>query len=314
MALEKFKAAPLPNPPPQYDQQYIRQLIRVLENYFSQLDSLTPNQANSYRADNFYGGNFSGDEIEANNVTATNVTALAITSTYLNSDTIGVQYADIAALTTETAEIASLTVGDAYGGNFYGDGRYLSTPYNQITSSSDQTATNVATANAVTYDGDEFPNGISINNSSQITFADSGIYNIAYSIQLKNVNNALETVDIWLRKNGTDLAGSNTRFAIPARKSAGEPSYLVAVTPIMVDLEQVNEYIQIMWRVSNTDVTIEYLPAVTASPGVTPAIPATPSVIVGITFVSAQFPPTRRVAPLPVLGFGEIGTITVSTP
>jgi hypothetical protein len=36
-------------------------VLRVLEIYFDQLDSLTPNQANSYRADNFYGGLFSGD-------------------------------------------------------------------------------------------------------------------------------------------------------------------------------------------------------------------------------------------------------------
>ena len=61
MALEKFRAPPLPQPGRAYDMQYFMQLIRVLGLYFSQLDSLTPNQANSYRADNFYGGLFSGD-------------------------------------------------------------------------------------------------------------------------------------------------------------------------------------------------------------------------------------------------------------
>ena len=40
MALERFKAAPLPNPPAAYDPQYVRQLIRVIEIYFNQLDSL----------------------------------------------------------------------------------------------------------------------------------------------------------------------------------------------------------------------------------------------------------------------------------
>ena len=60
MALEKFRAPPLPVPTLTYDQQYMTQLIRVLGLYFTQLDSLTPNQANSYRADNFYGGLFSG--------------------------------------------------------------------------------------------------------------------------------------------------------------------------------------------------------------------------------------------------------------
>lgn len=61
MALEKFRASPLPIPGVEYDQQYMLQLIRVLGIYFSQLDSLTPNQAQSYRADNFYGGTFRGD-------------------------------------------------------------------------------------------------------------------------------------------------------------------------------------------------------------------------------------------------------------
>ena len=61
MALEKFRASPLPIPGLEYDQQYMLQLIRVLGLYFSQLDSLTPNQAQSYRADNFYGGTFRGN-------------------------------------------------------------------------------------------------------------------------------------------------------------------------------------------------------------------------------------------------------------
>ena len=55
MALDKFRAAPLPNAPPEYDAQYMRQVIRVIENYFSQLDSRTPNNAQQYTADTFNG-------------------------------------------------------------------------------------------------------------------------------------------------------------------------------------------------------------------------------------------------------------------
>ena len=53
MALDKFRASPLPNPPAAYDAQYMRQFMRVLENYFSQLDSNTPNHAQKYTADSF---------------------------------------------------------------------------------------------------------------------------------------------------------------------------------------------------------------------------------------------------------------------
>lgn len=61
MALENFRAPPLPLPGPQYDQQHINQLIRALQLYFNLWDSFAPQQAQSYRADRFYGGEFIGD-------------------------------------------------------------------------------------------------------------------------------------------------------------------------------------------------------------------------------------------------------------
>ena len=61
MALEKFNAPPLPAPGPQYTQETFMQLVRVLGIYFSQLDSRTPNFAESYRADKFFGGVYYGD-------------------------------------------------------------------------------------------------------------------------------------------------------------------------------------------------------------------------------------------------------------
>lgn len=312
MALERFKAAPLPNPPAQYDPQYVRQLIRVIELYFSQLDSFTPNQAQSYRADAFYGGTFTGTDITADNLAVTSLEAVNGHIDLFDAARSNTIYTDTDAFSTRSALIGSMTVGDVYGGTFYGDGRWLQLPYNQLSSDQNQTAASVANAYAVTLNTNEFPDGISIVSNSRITFAKKGIYNIAYSIQFKNTTNSAEDVDIWLRRDGTDVANSNSRFSLPPRKSSGDPSHLIAVTPIMVNVTADNQYFEIMWRVSNTGISIEHYPAVTASPGVTPAIPATPSVIVGVTHISAQFPPVTRVAPLPVIGFGQIGNVSVS--
>jgi hypothetical protein len=307
MALERFKAAPLPNPPAQYDPQYVRQLIRVIELYFNQLDSITPNQAQSYRAANFYGGTFTGTDVNADTVTTSSLIA-----SHADIDRVDALYVDTDDLAAQSAIINNVMGDNFYGGTFYGDGRFLQLPYNQLMSDQDQTAASVANAYAITLNINEFPNGISVVSNSRITFAKEGIYNVAYSIQLKNTDNSAHDVDIWLRKNGTDIPSSNSRFSLPARKSSGDPSHLIAVTPVMVDITADNQYVEIMWRVSSTTVSIEHFPAVVASPGVTPAIPATPSVIVGITHVSAQFPPVTRVAPLPVIGFGQIGNVSVS--
>lgn len=55
MALKNFKSPQLPLAPLTYDMLYFRDLVRTIAIYFSQLDSFTPNQAESYTADFFYG-------------------------------------------------------------------------------------------------------------------------------------------------------------------------------------------------------------------------------------------------------------------
>lgn len=220
MALDKFRASPLPNPPSQWDPQYMRQVIRVIETYFSQLDSRTPNNAQQYTAD-----------------------------------------------------------------FFYGSGVHLTFPYGQFQSNTDQTAAAIDTAYALTYDVSDFLDGVTLSSGSRLTVPTEGIYNVTFSIQFKNTTNDLQDIDIWLRKNGTDIPSTNSRFSIPARKSTGSSSHLIATTPIMVQLAA-NDYIQIMWHVTDVGVSIEHFPAVTAVPGTTPAIPATPSAIVQVEFVS----------------------------
>ena len=312
MALEKFRAAPLPNPPAQYDPQYIRQMIRVLEIYFNQLDSLTPNQAQSYRADNFYGGDFAGDAITANSVNTDTLTSrLGIIGT-LNSGSIFSNAGNIQALRVRRIISRDMMADNYYGNYFYGDGRYLNTPYNQFESSQDQTGA-VATATAVTFNTDLFPDSISIVSNSRITFGVKGIYQLTYSLSFKNPTNDRQDIDVWFRYKGNNIANSNSKFSIPARKSTGDPAYLIAVTPYIVDVVADGDYVEIMWRVTDAAVVLEQLPAVTASPGVTPAIPATPSAILVVQFVSSQYPPVKRIAPLPVFGFGQVGVVRVLT-
>jgi hypothetical protein len=313
MALDKFRASPLPNPPSQYDPQYLRQVIRVLETYFSQLDSRAANNAQQYSADRFIGGSFSGTDITATSLDVINLNAVAANIDTQVSDSIFADYLNTYAHRNGSQISDRIMANMVYADFLHGDGRFVSTPYNQLSSDQDQTAASVAVAYALTLNSDEFPNGISIVSNSRITFAQQGIYNVSYSIQFKNTTNDQQDIDIWLRYNGTDIPNSNSRFTIVARKSAGDPSHLIAVTPIVVDIPADNGYIEIMWRVENTGVSIEHFPAVAASPGVTPAIPATPSAIIGITHVSAQFPPVTRVAPLPVFGFGQVGAISVVT-
>jgi hypothetical protein len=159
-------------------------------------------------------------------------------------------------------------------------GRYLNNPYGAFQDSTDQVAANTTTAYAITFNTTDFSNGVTMASGSRITVVDSGIWNLQFSIQLKNTTNDGQDVDIWFRKNGTNIANSNSRFHPPPRKSAGDPSHIIASLNFFVEMAA-NDYIEIMWRTENTGVSIEHFATSTS-----PTRPAVPSAIVTMSFVS----------------------------
>ena len=315
MALDKFRAPALPNPPAMYDPQYVRQLVRVIELYFSQLDSNTPNHAEKYTANEFIGGDFTGTNVVTTNVVTANLSADQAQIDYQSSNGIRTD-ALVSYGHRNVRQISDDTmVGNVYADMFYGDGRFINVPYNQFQSQVDQTAAAIDQAYAVKLEITDFTDGIYIagTNNTQITFSKKGVYTLTFSLSFKNATNDGQAIDVWFRYNGTDVANSNSRFFIPARKSTGDPSYLIAVTAYTGIAQNDGDYVEIMWHTTDINVVMEHLPAVTYSAGVTPAIPATPSAIVQANFVSAEYPPVTRVAPLPVFGFGQVGAISVVT-
>jgi hypothetical protein len=159
-------------------------------------------------------------------------------------------------------------------------GKYLNSPYGAFQDSTDQAASNTTTAYPITFNTTDFSNGVTLSNSSRLNVLDTGIYNIQFSIQFKNTTNDAQDVDIWFRKSGTNIANSNSRFSLPARKSTGDPSHLIAAMNFYVSL-QAGEYVEILWRTSDIGVTIEQYGIDTS-----PTRPATPSAIVTVSFVS----------------------------
>jgi len=155
-----------------------------------------------------------------------------------------------------------------------------STPYGAFQDSTDQTAANTTTAYAITLNTTDYSNGIYVSNSSRINVRNYGIYNLQFSIQFKNTTNDGQDVDVWFRKNGTNIANSNSRFHLPARKSGGDPSHLIAALNFFLEL-QANDYVEVMWRVTDTGVSIEHFDTSTS-----PTRPAVPSAIVTMTYVA----------------------------
>jgi len=158
-------------------------------------------------------------------------------------------------------------------------------PYGQFSDDTDQAATTIAAANILGLSTTDLGNGVYLSNGDRINFRNAGVYAIQFSIQVVNSTNDVQSIDIWFRKNGTDIPASNSKFGIKPRKSSGSDSQLIAATMVLFELAA-DDYIQIAWRPTNIGVSFEHFAAVTASAGVTPAIPETPTCFITVQYIA----------------------------
>ena len=190
----------------------------------------------------------------------------------------------ISAMTAATlpltgAELVPIVQGGDNKKTTVGDIVAVSRSYGAWSDSTDQTG-NISAGTAITYNTQDVSDGVTLVSGSQITVPNTGIYDLQFSAQLKNVDNTQHEVVIWFKVNGSDLANSATIVTVPARKTSNIFGYMVAAWNIFLDLNSA-DYVQIFWLPSSTQVTLEQLPA-----SVTPAYPAIPSIIVSVQQVS----------------------------
>lgn len=154
-------------------------------------------------------------------------------------------------------------------------------PYGAFQDTTDQTiATTTATAN-ITLNTTDYSLGTSIVDGYKVKVDYSGLYNVQFSLQFANDNVAIQDVDVWLRKNGSDVAGSNSKFSVP-NSHGGTDGHLIAALNFNIELAK-NDYVSLAWATTSVDVTIEHLAAQTS-----PTRPATPSAILTIQYLSAN--------------------------
>lgn len=169
-----------------------------------------------------------------------------------------------------------------------GGGYFLSFPHIAAQYTTDQYTT-TDTATKVLWNTLDSGLDFTLNADSTATAGKTGIYKIDYSLQFVNTDNALHYVYVWLRVGSTDVAGSGSKFIVPARKSVGNHGYLVAYSSVTFQMDA-GESMALYWATSQayvvsplTDgVYMEAYPAQT-SPF---AMPSIPSAIGSIVFVS----------------------------
>jgi len=95
----------------------------------------------------------------------------------------------------------------------------------------------------------DFNNIVTVGSTSRIIIGTAGIYNLQFSVQVNNADNAERTAYIWLRKNGTDITASMGRITIIKSGS------LIAGWNYYVESANTTDYFEIAYAVDNTSVT-----------------------------------------------------------
>lgn len=150
--------------------------------------------------------------------------------------------------------------------------------YGAFQDSTTQSAVSANTAYPVKFNTTDLTNGVSVvndgsSNPTRVTLANTGIYNIQFSLQLEKTGGSGNMIaDIWLRKNGVDIPSSTGKVVLTGSANA---SPIIAAWNYVLDLTG-GDYIQLMWATTNDNVVIKASPATSPHPSI-------PSVILTVT-------------------------------
>ena len=153
-------------------------------------------------------------------------------------------------------------------------------PYGSFSNNTDQTAPSVGSTAVVVYDTTEESNGVYLSNSSRLNVRNAGTYNVQFSLQFANQDNAPQYADVWFRVNGTDVPRTASRFDIAARKTSSDWGHVVGTINVFLDLNA-NDYVEIAGTTSSTLVVLEHY----AADGTIPR-PAIPAAIVTVNYIA----------------------------
>ena len=160
---------------------------------------------------------------------------------------------------------------DFFDGTNWAQNNKVANNYGSWYSKLNQTA--ISTGSRVIFEETDFQKNISVDtdgtNLNQITFQESGIYNIQFSLQFQNLHNQERDIYIWLGKNGGQLANTGSIAFVPKSNGSGTPGHTILAWNYFVQVTG-GEYLTLEWSTNDlTNVTMQFY-----SPAVYPDVPS----------------------------------------
>lgn len=281
MAIQSLRPPKAPNllvAPIVYDQRYIDQLNNALRLYFNQIDNYAAGLFNGSGGAAirfpYFAGYQNGNTTLTGNITNNSTTPIPVVSTanFPNSGFLIIEN-EIIQYTGKTAT------------TFTGITRGLKSTTNVAHS----TGANVTEGSAVTagssaaigLDTVTYSNGVRCEVvDSRIYFDVPGLYNIQFSLQLLNYANTEDSVIVWFKKNNSDIVESASVEQVNSKHGSNPGATIMALN--FVEQFDVGDYVELYWTSASGNTVLATYP-----PGTTPVHPASPAVLLSVTFVSA---------------------------
>jgi len=247
-------------------------------NYNTGTNVFSATQSGDYLGEFFFAGNYGttsafttlGPSVRFRATAAENFTATNSGGAFaINLDKIGgsTPY-DAISINSSNAVIASdaLALNDNTGTGLVGSSKIS---YNRVYGQwqYDATITPAAanTAYAFQWQGGsavtDYANIASATNTSRIQPNAVGFYNLQFSVQLSNTDNAADhTAYIWWRKNGTDIAGSMGRVYVTKQHQT------ISAWNNLVQATASTDYFELMYAVDNVALVFPYFAATAFGP------------------------------------------------
>lgn len=128
--------------------------------------------------------------------------------------------------------------------------------YGSFSDTTDQTIAAANTATKITFNTTDVVQGFSLVSTSRMTAAYAGTYNFQWSGQFTNSSASEQDIDVWVRINGTDVAGSTGRVTIP-KKHGSVDGHVLPGWNYYLTLAATN-YVELYWAASSTDVSLQH--------------------------------------------------------
>jgi hypothetical protein len=272
----------LPLAPVGYERQYQDQLNNTLRLYFNQLNNLNSVLIGST------GGAFlqfpngawhqDGYTTLAVSLTNTSTTPIQVASTagFLSAGALIIG-SELIKYTGKTATTFTGITRGAYGSTkaSHTAGVYVAEAQPVPSSTTELVVSLTAT---------DTTNGIDLDPTdiTKVVAAVAGYYNIQFSAQLLTFDSSIDNVTLWFRQNGVDVPYSAGIVSIPAIHG-GKPGAAIVSWNLVMALNA-GDYFQLIIA-SESGNTV----AATYPPGTAPVHPASPSIILTATFVSALY-------------------------